>query len=424
MLKLPSLAAAVLLGLALPATSLLTIPAHAAETPAAVQTVPFEQWLGNFTRKARNAGIEGWVLEQAFTGLTPDSSIIRADQSQPEFTRPVWQYLEGALSSWRIARGKALLAEHKRTLDVIEQRYGVDRYVLVAIWGMESNFGRQMGEKNIVRSLATLAWNGRRARFWEDQLMAALQILQNGDVSSRSMVGSWAGAMGQTQFMPTTYLEHAVDFDGNGKRDIWNSSADALASAANYLANSNWQAGMGWGHEVQLPTLFDHAMADGEQRKSLAEWIRLGVQLRKPLNLDDEALQQQASIFLPAGYRGPAYLQLDNFRSILRYNNSTAYALAVGLLANGLQGEHFSLQRWPTEDQPLSRSERLELQHLLNELGLATGTADGIIGVNTRKAIRGFQKLHDLPQDGYASTRLLKSIRSEVAALRKSRPAN
>ncbi|MGI6408787.1 MAG: lytic murein transglycosylase [Thiopseudomonas sp.] len=415
--KLPSLAAAALIGLTLPAP-LLTTPADAAEALAAEQSTPFEQWLEAFTQKARNAGIEGWVLEQAFTGLTPDSSIIRADESQPEFTRPVWQYLKGALSSWRIARGKALLAEHKRTLDSIEKRYGVDRYVLVAIWGMESNFGRQMGDKNIIRSLATLAWHGRRAAFWEDQLMAALRILQNGDISSRSMVGSWAGAMGQTQFMPTTYLEHAVDFDGNGKRDIWNSSADALASAANYLNNSGWQADAGWGYEVQLPTLFDHALADGEHRKSLAQWLELGVQLRQPTALSKDQLQLQASIFLPAGYRGPAYLQLDNFRSILRYNNSTAYALAVGLLANGLQGEHFSLQRWPTEDRPLSRSERLELQHLLNELGLATGTADGIIGVNTRKAIRGFQKQHDLPQDGYASERLLEALRSEAAVLR------
>lgn len=417
MLKRPSITLALLLGLSLPST-LLAAPAQVAAPAAAKQSIPFEQWQAQFRLKARNQGIEGWVLEQAFTGISADASIIRADESQPEFSRPVWQYLKGALSSWRIARGKALLAEHRRTLDAIESRYGVDRYTLVAIWGMESNFGQQMGDKNIIRSLATLAWNGRRAGFWEDQLLAALQILQNGDVSPRGLLGSWAGAMGQTQFMPTTYLEHAVDFDGNGKRDIWNSSADALASAANYLRNSGWQEDSHWGYEVRLPSLFEHALADGEQKKTLNEWLRLGVELSKPLIMDDALLQQPASIFLPAGYRGPAYLQLSNFNSILKYNNSTAYALAVGLLANGLQGEHFSLHRWPTEDQPLSRSERLELQQLLNDLGLATGTADGIIGVNTRKAIRGFQQRYDLPQDGYASLYLLQKIREAVAAQR------
>lgn len=421
MSKLPTLALATLLGLAVTGP-LYAAPAGTGAPAGTQQSRSFEQWLTEFTRTARNAGIEGWALEQAFTGISADPSIIRADESQPEFTRPVWQYLEGALSSWRIARGKAVLAEHRRTLDLIEERYGVDRYTLVAIWGMESNYGQQMGDKNIIRSLATLAWHGRRAAFWEDQLMAALRILQNGDVSSRAMIGSWAGAMGQTQFMPTTYLEHAVDFDGNGKRDIWNSSADALASAANYLNNSDWQRGAGWGHEVRLPTLFDHALADGEQRKPLAEWLQLGVELDGAASLSAEQLQQEASIFLPAGYRGPAYLQLNNFRSILRYNNSTAYALAVGLLANGLQGEHFSLHRWPTEDLPLSRSERLELQQLLNDLGLATGTADGIIGVNTRKAIRGFQQLQDLPQDGYASKHLLERIRSAAAEARSKAP--
>lgn len=415
MSKLPSFAFTALLSLVAAPGLLLAAPVNSNDTAASQQSVTFEQWVAGFIQKARAAGIEGWVLDQAFTDLRADPSIIKSDQSQPEFSRPVWQYLEGALSPWRIARGKALLAEHKRTLDSLEQRYGVDRYTLVSIWGMESNYGTYTGDKNIVRSLATLAWNGRRAAFWEDQLLAALRIVQNGDISARAMLGSWAGAMGQTQFMPTTYLEHAVDFDGDGKRDIWNSTPDALASAANYLYNSGWQRNAPWGYEVQLPTLFDHAMADGEQRKPLSEWLRLGVQLLPATQLNDEQLQQEASIFLPAGYRGPAYLQLNNFRSTLKYNNSTAYALAVGLLANGLQGEHFNLHRWPTEDQPLSRTERLELQQLLNDLGLATGTADGIVGVNTRKAIRGFQLRHDLPQDGYASKHLLEKIRAAAS---------
>lgn len=412
--KLTPLALAALLGLTV--GTLQAAPDSAPVTASGQQTRTFEQWLAIFRQKARTEGIEGWVLEQAFTGLQADMSIIRADESQPEFTRAVWQYLEGALSSWRIARGKALLAEHRRTLNAIESRYGVDRHILVAIWALESNYGQQMGDKRIVRSLATLAWHGRRGSFWEDQLMAALHILQNGDITPNSMLGSWAGAMGQTQFMPTTYLEHAVDFDGNGKRDIWGSAADALASAANYLRNSGWQNGLHWGYEVQLPTLFDHALADGTQSKTVAEWLELGVRLRDNLQPAESLLDRQASIFLPAGYRGPAYLQLDNFHSILKYNNSTAYALAVGLLADSLGGAaSFSLHRWPTEDLPLSRSERLEMQELLNRLGLASGTADGIVGVNTRKAIRAFQQKHDLPADGYATGRLLEKIREEAA---------
>lgn len=391
-------------------------PAEGAANPSTVQKLGFDAWLGDFRQRARDQGIEGWVLEQAFTGLQADLSIIRFDENQPEFSRPVWQYLEGAISPWRVARGKALLAEHHRTLDAIEASYGVNRYILIAIWGMESNFGQQMGDKNIVRSLATLAWHGgRRTAFWEEQLLAALKIVQNGDVTASSMRGSWAGAMGQTQFMPTTYLAHAVDFDGNGKRDIWQSTPDALASAANYLAGSGWRTAQAWGYEVQLPTLFEFALADGEQRKSLREWQELGVRLRSIKEPSDTLLDQEASLFLPAGYRGPAYLQLNNFHCILKYNNSTAYALAVGLLADSLAGRSFHLQRWPKDDTPLSRTERLEIQQLLNVLGLASGTADGIIGVNTRKAIRSFQLQSDLPADGHASALLLKRLREATA---------
>jgi len=225
------------------------------------------------------------------------------------------------------------------------------------------------------------------------------------------MRGSWAGAMGQTQFMPTTFLEHAVDFDGDGRRDIWQSPADALASAANYLKRSGWQTEQTWGYEVKLPTLFEYDSADGYQQKTVQDWLNLGVSLRKEKALSQEELSMRASIFLPAGYRGPAFIQLDNFRSILKYNHATSYALAVGLLANSLQGELFSLHRWPQDEVPLTRTERIELQNLLNQLGLELGKADGIIGANSRKAIREFQLNHDLPADGYPSTRLLEKVR-------------
>lgn len=392
------------------------LPSYAgATTPAETNTraakTSFSDWQLYFKKKALKQGISLPVLERAFSQMTPDLSIIKSDENQPEHVRPVWQYLESAISSWRVARGKALLAEHRRTLDAIEKEYSVDRHVLVAIWGLESNFGQQMGDKNIVRSLATLAFQGRRAEFWEQQLIAALRIIQSGDIAPENMRGSWAGAMGQTQFMPTTFLEYAVDFDGDGRRDIWQSPADALASAANYLKRSGWQTEQTWGYEVKLPTLFEYDSADGYQQKTVQDWLNLGVSLRKEKVLSQEELTMRASIFLPAGYRGPAFIQLDNFRSILKYNHATSYALAVGLLANSLQGELFSLHRWPQDEVPLTRTERIELQNLLNQLGLELGKADGIIGANSRKAIREFQLNHDLPADGYPSTRLLEKVR-------------
>lgn len=407
--------------LALPAHAQTTATSPTPTTPAQTER-SFEQWQREFQHYALEQGIETWVLEQAFSGLTPDPSIVQADQSQPEFTRAVWQYLQGAITSWRIARGKALLSEHRRTLDAIEAKYQVDRHILVAIWGLESNFGRQMGNKSIIRSLATLAYQGRRAEFWQAQLIAALRILQAGDVTPKNMLGSWAGAFGQTQFMPTTYLDYAVDFNGDGKRDIWHSTADALASAANYLKSSGWQAEQPWGYEVQLPTVFDYALADGDQQKTLQEWLDLGVNPRQQMLFNEDQLQQPASILLPSGYRGPAYLQLNNFRSILKYNQSTSYALAVGLLANSLAGETFNLHRWPKEDLPLSRTERFELQNLLAGLGFSSGEVDGIIGANSRKAIRGFQQKYDLPADGHATHRLLERVRETSQRQHSSSP--
>ncbi|WP_312724787.1 MULTISPECIES: lytic murein transglycosylase, partial [Pseudomonadaceae] len=229
----------------------------------------FSQWREQFRAEALAAGISAATFDQAFAGVQPDPAVIEADRSQPEFTRPVWQYLEGAISPQRVRSGRRLLSEHATTLDQIEARYGVDRETLVAVWGLESSFGQIMGDKSVIRSLATLAHEGRRPAFAKSQLIAALEILQHGDVAPQRMRGSWAGAMGQTQFIPTTYNTHAVDFDGDGKRDIWNSSADALASAAHYLQASGWKQGKAWGFEVELPEGFDYALADTEIRKPL-----------------------------------------------------------------------------------------------------------------------------------------------------------
>lgn len=387
-----------------------------ATAPAAAIAVQqsFADWRTNLRMQALSEGVSPLLFEQAFAGLTPDPQVIAADQSQPEFSRPVWEYLDSAVSSWRVARGKALLAEQAKTLQAIEARYQVESSVLVAVWGMESSFGRQIGSKNVIRSLATLAYEGRRSDFWRSQLIAALHILQEGDISPNGMLGSWAGAMGQTQFMPTTYRQYAVDFDGNGRRDIWNSSADALASAANYLSLSGWQHGLPWGLEVQLPARdFDYAQADGQYSKTLSQWFAVGLTARDPI--DRQHLQQQATLFLPSGYQGPAYLLLDNFRSILKYNNSSSYALAIGLLSNALDGNYRAPAAWPKHDRMLSHKERIELQTLLNQLGFPSGKPDGIIGINSRQAVRSFQQAQGLPADGYPNEALLHNVRQAQA---------
>ncbi|WP_152220070.1 lytic murein transglycosylase [Pseudomonas sp. SCB32] len=380
----------------------------AAEHAQPVQS--FSQWRDTFRVQALAAGISPQTFDTAFEGVEPDESVITADRSQPEFTRPVWQYLESAVSPARVRNGQGQLLQNAEALQRIDGTYGVDREAVVAIWGMESNFGQQMGSKNVIRSLATLAYEGRRPDFGRDQLIAALQIIQHGDVPASNMVGSWAGAMGQTQFIPTTYNRHAVDFDGDGRRDIWGSSTDALASTANYLSTSGWQLGQGWGFEVRLPQGFDYALADMDIRKPISEWQRLGVQTATG-NLPDNP-QTSASLLLPAGYRGPAFLVTDNFRAILKYNNSTSYALAVGLLADGFKGDGQLVGNWPVEDTPLSRSERIELQQRLTARGQSLGTADGIIGANTRKAVRAYQQSLGEPADGYPTQALLKQLRA------------
>ena len=393
-----------------PAENLPTATATAAVQTATETTLPsFADWRQAMRSEAIATGIDAALFDRVFAGVTPDPAVLKADSSQPEFTRPVWEYLDGAVSSSRIGRGRVLLAQHNTMLQRIEQQYGVEAQILVAIWGLESNFGNNIGSHSVIRSLATLAYDGRRQGFWRAQLLAALQILQNGDVPSDRMIGSWAGAMGQTQFMPTTYNQHAVDFDGDGKRDLWNSSADALASAAHYLQASGWQRGQPWGFEVRLPSDFDYALADPDQRRSLTEWAELGV---RPLAPTGAAASARASLQLPAGHQGPAFLLLDNFRSILKYNNSTSYALAIGLLADNLLRSTEIKGQWPRGERQLGRSERVELQELLDQAGFEPGPADGIIGANTRKAIRALQLQLNWPADGYPNTQLLQQLRT------------
>ena len=393
-----------------PATLTVAPASSAPAPPAAVPILQsFADWREQLRDEALGKGISAAVFDRALTGISLDPAVIAADSSQPEFSRPVWDYLDSAVSASRVARGQAALLQQKASLAAIEQRYAVPAATLVAIWGMESNFGSNIGTYSVIRSLATLAYEGRRQAFWRDQLLAALQILERGDNTAQGLIGSWAGAMGQTQFMPTTYNEHAVDFDGDGRRDLWQSASDALASAAHYLQASGWQPGQPWGFEVALPDAFDYALADPEIRKPLAAWAELGVKIP-----NHTVVAAEASLLLPAGHRGPAFLVLPNFRAILKYNNSTAYALAIGTLSDRLRGGEGIQGRWPRDDRQLGRSERIELQELLASKGFTPGTPDGIIGANTRKAVRAYQLSLGLPPDGYPSHELLLKLRTAL----------
>lgn len=375
----------------------------------------FDNWVGSFRGEALAQGISAATYDRAMSGLEPDPEVIELAGKQPEFVRPVWDYLGSAVSDKRIETGRRMLQEHSGLLDIIEARYGVSRYVVVAIWGMESSYGEVLDNPKIVRSairsLATLAYaGGRRSKFGRQQLLAALQILERGDTTPERMTGSWAGAMGHTQFIPTTYNAYAVDFDNDGRRDIWTSIPDALGSTANYLDKSGWRSGETWGYEVELPSGFDYSLADQETRRPLSEWQRLGV--RRVHGRDFPRPGDQAYLLLPAGAHGAAFLMLPNFKAILAYNNADAYALAVGHLADRLAGGEAFAGSWPTSDKPLTSGQRRELQTLLTRRGFDPGGVDGRVGPMTRSAIRSFQSRTGLPQDGYASYSLLERLRS------------
>ncbi|MEM1287215.1 MAG: lytic murein transglycosylase [Pseudomonadota bacterium] len=381
---------------------------------AAVADAAFQNWISQFKAEARRAGISDSVLDRAFQGVTtPDQSVLNAAGSQPEFVRPIWQYLDSAVSSSRIQNGQSMLRRYGEQLDRIEQATGVSKFIVAAIWGIESSYGAVLDNKRVVkpviRSLATLAYADERRRdFGREQLLAALQILQRGDTTPDQMFGSWAGAMGHTQFIPTTYLAHSADYDGDGKSDIWGNIPDALFSAANYLRASGWVAGHTWGYEVRLPSGFDWKLADETTERSLAQWSQLGVQ--RVAGRDFPRPADEAKLIAPAGAGGPAFLMLRNFDVIKRYNNATSYALAVGHLADRLKGFGGFNGSWPRNLQPLSRAQVRQMQTLLTQRGFDTDGVDGKIGPNTRAAIRSFQTSIGIVPDGFASTSLLSRL--------------
>lgn len=370
----------------------------------------FAQWRAAFRRRAGAAGVDGAVFDRAFANVAVNDRVLELDRSQPEFTRPIWEYLDSAVSDTRIANGREKASLEADALARIEAAYGVDSEIVLAIWGLESAYGFNYGSIPVIQSLATLAYEGRRRAFAEEQLIAALKIIQSGDISSDRMVGSWAGAMGHTQFIPTSFQSYAVDFTGDGRRDVWaDDPSDALASTANYLARFGWETGKPWGVEVRLPSGFDYSIADQSIRKPVSQWRALGV-----TGVDGGVLQDhgEAAILVPAGEQGPAFAVFKNFRVIKRYNNATSYAMAVGHLGDRIAGGGPFAADWPRGDRPLSRTERREMQSLLTRLGFDTGGIDGIIGPNSVKAVRGFQRSRGLTPDGYASARFLETLRA------------
>lgn len=378
-----------------------TTPSPAASAAAPVAAPPearFAAWVESFHAEARAAGIGESTWHEAFDGARFLPQVLELDRAQPEFTRSVWDYLDRAVSPQRIALGQARLAQYRAEADAAAARYGVPAEVLAAVWGIESNYGSNYGDLPTIDALATLGVEGRREAWARGQLLAALRILARGDIDRAHMVGSWAGAMGQTQFLPSVFLAYAVDADHDGRRDIWGSLADVMASTANFLAGSGWQAGQPWGVEVRLPADFDPARADDMLRQDAARWAAEGV-----ASADGSPLPPlgAASVLLPAGIRGPAFLVGPNFQAILRYNNSTSYALAVGLLAQGLAGGPGVVAAWPRDLAPLSRSRLLALQQALNDAGFDSGMPDGLMGPATRSALRRYQQSLGLPADGY-----------------------
>lgn len=381
------------------------LPLHAAAQS-------FDECLGELRGKASERGVDTATFDLHTRALEPDFEVVALLDYQPEFRTPIWDYLAAAVDDERVADGKALLAQWAPTLAEVEARYGVDPATVVAVWGIESNFGRNFGKRPLVTSLATLSCFGRRQDFFRGEFFTTLKILEEGHVAPAQLTGSWAGAFGHTQFMPSTFTRLAVDFDGDGRRDLVGSVPDALASTANFLAKAGWVPGQVWGFEVALPDGFDTSLAGRRAKRPLAEWAAMGV-----TRVDGSPFGEgpaRAGLLLPAGFPGPAFLVFRNFDAIYAYNAAESYALAIAHLSDRLRGGGAFVTPWPTDDPPLSRAQRREVQTLLAQRGYDIGEIDGIIGSGTRAAILDVQPLLGLEPDGRAGAKLLERLRQDA----------
>jgi len=348
-------------------------------------------------------------FERFTAGLTPDLRIMDLMDAQPEFTKSIWDYLDILVNDNRLAMGKETLAKYRPQFDAMEKAYGVDRNIVAAIWGIESNYSTQIGDRSVLQSTATLACIGRRQAYFKDEFLSALEILHHGDLRPEQMHGSWAGAFGATQFMPTAFKRYAVDANGDGRRDVVDDPADLIASTANNLKKDGWQTGQSWGYEVSVPQGFNYMLADRAKTMTFAQWQQLGV-----VRANNQAFpnaNDKAYLLAPAGASGPGFLMMQNFRVIMKYNPAEAYALAIGHFADRLRGGQPFVQPWPRQERELSRAERLELQQLLAQRGFYKGAPDGQFGGETRQALRGFQASIGAPADGFATATTLEQLR-------------
>lgn len=377
--------------------------------------VKFINWIDNFYATAAKAGITRQTYIKVFENIkAPDPRILKRANFQPEFKTKIWDYIDGHVNPYSINAGFVKKSEHQSVLQALEKHFGIDQHILLAIWSMETNYGELLNYKdklfNAPHALATLAYADRkRATFARQQLVAALQIIQNGNVTPRDMYGSWAGALGQTQFIPTSYQLYAVDADGDGKKDIWRSVPDALATAANLLVKSGWRPGLTWGHETIGP---NNAYQYREQTKTLGQWQKLGFKPAKGQRFPNAG--ERAELKFLAGPNGPAFLLKRNFFVIKKYNNANSYALSVGLLADRLAGGQKMAQRWPRPSGALNVDEKVELQKGLASLGLYRAEFDGNIGSGSRAAIAEFQRRNGMVVDEKASQKLLEAVKRQA----------
>ncbi|MBV0913383.1 lytic murein transglycosylase [Anianabacter salinae] len=370
---------------------------------------PFTDWIAQFRGRALAQGIRADVFDGALSDATFLPDVIKKDRNQSEFTKPIWDYLDSAVSRERVTNGRAALKKRDALLTRIEARYGVEKEVVAAVWGLESAYGTFRGSVPIVSALATLASDSRRSAFFEAELLNALRILQDGQVQTADMRGSWAGAMGHTQFMPSSYLAFAHDFDGDGRCNIWGDDpADALALTAAYLSRNGWTKGQPWGVEVTLPEGFDYDLTSERVKKPVGFWTGLGITDTRGKPVPDHG---RASILLPAGHRGAAFMIFDNFHVLETYNTADAYVIGVGHLSDRLVGGDPIRHGWPRDDKPLSFDQKIEMQRLLTALGFDTDGTDGIIGPNTIAAVKAWQGSIGLVPDGYASADTLRRLR-------------